>query len=100
MKWPMCCRVERQTSRMHDMMERLGVDPAKLARLHGGEAYATARLSCLRCPNARECLSWLESGPQSGDGPVFCQNVALFETCKTEEEPASARTPDAEDRKT
>ncbi len=96
MKWPMCCHVERQASRMHDMMERLDVDPAKLARLEGGEAYAKARLNCLRCPNARECLFWLETEPQSGERPLFCQNLALFEACKKEAEPALAQGPDAE----
>lgn len=84
MKWPMCHQVERQASRMHEMMERLDVDPGKLARLQGGEAYAQARLTCLRCPHTRECLSWLESESRAAERPVFCQNLALFEACKKE----------------
>ena len=49
MPWPMLERVERQEVTLHDMMERLGVDPMRLARLEGGETYARARSICLFC---------------------------------------------------
>jgi hypothetical protein len=81
MDWPMSRTVERQARRMTEIMERLDVDPAKLARERGGEAYAEARARCLQCSRAQECLLWLD-GNLPGDQPTFCSNLALFERCK------------------
>lgn len=82
MEWPMCCHVERQASRTHEMMERLAVDAVRLARLRGGDAYAEARMKCLRCVHARECLLWLDADPKSLEEPTFCPNLELFESCR------------------
>lgn len=81
MTWPMFRRVERQASRMHEMMSRLDVDGAQLARLRGGNAYAEARALCLLCPDSATCLHWLDS-PQQAGRPEFCPSLPLFETCK------------------
>jgi hypothetical protein len=43
MRWWMTRRVERQATRMHEVMERLDVDAAALARVRQGQAYAEAR---------------------------------------------------------
>jgi hypothetical protein len=82
MDWPMSRTVERQARRMVEVMERLDVDPLKLARVRGGEAYAEARGKCLDCTRAQECLLWLNGNPPDGRGPDFCSNLALFESCK------------------
>lgn len=80
--FPMSRHVERQARRTHEMMERLGVNAAALARLRGGEAYAEARMKCLKCVQSRECLLWLDADPPSAELPTFCPNLELFESCK------------------
>jgi hypothetical protein len=72
--------VERQARRMHDMMHRLDVDPAALARERGGDAYAEARTRCLKCLDAHECVYWLEAGVAADAAPDFCPNRELFES--------------------
>src|SRR5882672_3025847 len=47
MRWWMTRRVERQATRMHEVMERLNVDGAALARVRQGQAYADARARCV-----------------------------------------------------
>lgn len=81
MDWPMYRRVERQAVRMHEMMDRLGVDPIAFARLRQGETYAEARANCLFCVNADACLRWLENETIPQEAPTFCANFKLFETC-------------------
>lgn len=81
--WPMYRRVERRAVRMHEMMQRLDVDPAKLARLRCGDAYSEARARCLSCRASEVCLRWLDT-PATGRRPGFCPNLALFEGCKRE----------------
>jgi hypothetical protein len=82
--WPMYRRVERRAVRMQEMMRRLDVDPARLARLRGGDAYAEARARCLSCRASERCLLWLDNPTQAGRRPEFCPNLALFEGCKRE----------------
>lgn len=80
---PMVRHVERQAIRMHEMMDRLDVDPVKLARTAGGDAYAEARTRCLHCTDARACLDWLEADAGASCAePEFCPNLALFRTCR------------------
>jgi hypothetical protein len=74
--------VERQATRMNEMMERLDVDPLKLARLRQGDAYLEARTRCLKCADVGECLHWLEHPSATTEGPDFCPNSTLFGTCK------------------
>ena len=81
--FPMYRHVERQASRMHEMMHELDVDPLKLARLQSGNAYAEARSRCLHCAEAHGCLYWLESAAHDGgELPGFCPNLELFRTCR------------------
>ena len=82
MRWWMTRRVERQATRMHEMMERLDVDGAALARLSEGQVYADARTRCLTCGTSGECLRWLDSPHASGEEPAFCLNLSLFERFK------------------
>lgn len=82
MDWPMYRRVERQATRMHEMMERLGVDALALARLRKGEAYAEARKGCLFCPTTEECFAWLDATGEPEQGPDFCPNRKLLLSCR------------------
>jgi hypothetical protein len=79
MDWPMFRRVERQAVRMHEMMDRLDVDPAEFARLRQGDVYAEARTRCLHCGTTDKCLRWLEDINRAGTSPDFCPNLQLFE---------------------
>ena len=79
MRWWMTRRVERQATRMHEVMERLNVDAAALARVRQGQAYAEARARCLTCGTSDRCLRWLDSGSASSEPPEFCTNLRLFE---------------------
>lgn len=78
--------VERQARRMHEMMDVLDVDGAKLARLDQGEAYAAARLRCLKCSDAERCVDWLEHGASRIAAPDFCPNLDLFELVSRDRE--------------
>ena len=81
-RWPMYEHVERRACRLNDMVAHLDVDPAKLARRRGGEAYFEARSNCLHCSSAHDCLSWLgAAGPDSAP-PEFCPNLELLLSCK------------------
>ena len=79
MQWWMTRRVERQATRMQEMMDRLGVDGAALARAAQGEVYAQARTRCLTCGTSDKCLRWLDSAPASSQSPDFCPNLKLFQ---------------------
>lgn len=79
MDWPMFRRVERQAVRMHEMMDRLDVDPAAFARLQHGDVYAEARSRCLTCGTSDKCLRWLEDRDRPNTSPDFCPNLQLFE---------------------
>jgi len=79
MRWWMTRRVERQATRMHEVMERLDVDAAAVARVRQGQAYAEARARCLTCGTSDRCLRWLDSRSASSEPPEFCPNQRLFE---------------------
>jgi hypothetical protein len=79
MRWWMTRRVERQATRMHEMMRRLDVDGAALARARQGEVYAEARARCLTCGMSDTCLRWLDREPASQQPPAFCLNRRVFE---------------------
>jgi hypothetical protein len=75
-------RVERRAHRMHDLMQRIGVDPVALVRAEGGDTYLRARSLCLFCGTSDKCLRWLDQTPPSDARPAFCPNLTLFEACK------------------
>jgi hypothetical protein len=79
MRWWMTRRVERQATRMHEVMDRLDVDVAALARARKGELYAEARTRCLTCGTSDKCLRWLDGEAASRERPAFCPNLRLFE---------------------
>lgn len=78
---PCVARVERRAKRLHDMIARLDVDPARFARLERGRIYADARKKCLTCASATDCLSWLDhEAPEANAAcpPEFCPNRESF----------------------
>jgi len=79
MKSPNYRDVERQASRMHDMMDKLDVDRAALAGLDQGRIYADARKRCLCCSATLECLYWLDAPEEARKRPEFCPNLKTFE---------------------
>lgn len=79
MNWPMFQHVERRASRMHEMMDRLGVDAAALARHRHGQTYAEARQMCLSCPSGDACARWLGQGNGAPGKPTFCPSLSSFE---------------------
>jgi len=79
---PMHRRVERQAIRMHEMMDRLDVDPGALVRLRRGDAYARARSLCLFCGTSDKCLRWLDGNDRPDRSPDFCPNLRVFQACQ------------------
>jgi hypothetical protein len=79
--------IGRQAERMKEMIDRLDVDPLKLACLREGESYVQARLKCLDCSNADQCFQWLETSAPDVERPTFCPNLSLFELCKRSDKP-------------
>ena len=75
-------RVELRAHRMHDLMQRIGVDPAALVRAESGDAYSRARSLCHFCGTSDQCLRWLDQTPLSDTRPTFCPNLTLFEACR------------------
>jgi hypothetical protein len=66
---------------MHEMLDRLDVDPAILIRLKNGEAYARARATCLFCGTSDKCLRWLDGHDRPRQRPDFCPNLQVFLAC-------------------
>lgn len=82
MSWPMFERVERQSRRLEEMMERLEINPATAARQGGGFALAQARSRCLMCTQAHLCRFWLDQAGPTAQVPDFCVNAAFLESCR------------------
>jgi hypothetical protein len=81
---PMLNRVLRHAQLMDRMMERVGVDTAKAARIDKGVAWYEARTRCIACNSERECVHWLKR-PQArapSEIPEFCANAAFFRSCR------------------
>jgi hypothetical protein len=81
---PMLKRVFRQAELMDRMMERVGVDLAKAARLDRGAAWYEARTRCIACCCERQCLNWLEHSQAQApaEPPEFCHNTEFFRSCR------------------
>lgn len=76
-------QVERQASRLSEMINQLNVDRGKLVRRGAGAAFAEAREKCLNCSHTRECLAWLDARQPGRGAPWFCRNASLFEDCRS-----------------
>jgi hypothetical protein len=81
MSWPMFDRVERQSRRFDEMIERLEINPASAARRAGGLALAQARSRCLMCTEPHLCRFWLDQAGAAPATPEFCPNAAFLRSC-------------------
>jgi hypothetical protein len=76
---PMLQRVLRQADLMDDMMECIGVVPARAVRLDKGMAWYEARSRCIACPHDVLCRQWIaQSGPLAPEPPGYCPNREFF----------------------
>jgi hypothetical protein len=75
-------RVERQSRRLDEMMERLEVNPVRAARRRGGLALAQARSRCLTCTSKHLCRFWLDQAGATPETPEFCPNAVFLESCR------------------
>ena len=66
---------------LHEMMQRLGIDPATGVLPYFSLTYMTALHRCQGCPAKETCRHWLDSTPMSVSfAPRFCPNAdILFE---------------------
>ena len=82
MSWPMFERVERQSRRLDEMIERLEINPAAAARRAGGLALAQARSRCLMCTEPHLCRFWLDQAGDSPATPEFCPNADFLKSSR------------------
>lgn len=81
MDWPLTRYVELQARRMHDVIDKLGIDRGTFVRMRKGEAYHEARSRCLECRHVYECRRWLDTTERFADTPDFCPNYEIFDAC-------------------
>jgi hypothetical protein len=74
-------RIENRARRMHEMMNRLDVDPVTLTQVRQGEAYTEARNLCFFCGTSDKCQRWLGERQPIPARPQFCPNLSLFDAC-------------------
>ena len=70
-------RMDAHSAFMGRMMERLGVDPAKLAQSGSGQDLAQAARRCMACSADGACQRYLDD-PSANEAPDFCPNAGLF----------------------
>ena len=80
--WPIIRQVHDRSRRTEQMIDRLGVDAAALARRHNGESFADVQRICFDCRNSYLCRRWLESDRSENSEPEFCPNLKTFLACQ------------------
>jgi len=81
---PMLDHVLSQADLMDRMIDRVGVNPAVVARLDRGMTWYAARTRCIECSHSRECRTWVDGTAAGTAPPDFCPNGRLFESCQSE----------------
>ena len=71
--------VRAQSTLMHRMMERFGVDRTLRRLPHRGEVTVRAVERCRTCGRASECAEWLDHNKQPEAPPEYCRNAGLIE---------------------
>lgn len=81
---PMMQRVLKQADTMDQMMQCLGVEPVRAARIDKGMAWYEARSRCIACIHDQRCRNWIAArqGASVLGPPEFCQNAAFFRRAK------------------
>src|SRR5262245_20451697 len=91
---PMMDRVLQQAELMDRMMECVGVEPVRAARLDNGTAWYVARSRCIACPHDRRCGAWIaEQVTKPCEPPGYCANVAFFHRARKRPSDASGGSP-------
>jgi hypothetical protein len=77
-------RVLKQADTMDQMMQCLGVEPVRAARIDKGMAWYEARSRCIACIHDQRCRNWIAArqGASVLGPPEFCQNAAFFPQCQ------------------
>lgn len=86
---PMMQRVLRTAKLMDRMMQCVGVEPARAARLDKGMAWFEARSRCIACVHEQRCRDWIagRTGTTASAPPAFCQNAEFFHLAKQPTDP-------------
>lgn len=71
--------IERRSTLMCRMMDRLGIDMAASAAVACGTILTRATRTCFFCRNSGQCRAWLDGGPRNFDYRSFCPNADRFE---------------------
>jgi hypothetical protein len=70
--------IQRKARLLGAMLDRLGIDPERAARVRSGAALTAASRTCLGCTETEACETWLAEPvpdePQSSIPPAFCPN--------------------------
>jgi hypothetical protein len=70
---------KRQTLYLHEMMERLGIEPGGGVVPRLSLTYATALRRCEACRSTQACRDWLDNMPASAVfAPRFCANADIL----------------------
>jgi hypothetical protein len=77
---PMMQRVLQQAETMDRMMQCVGVEPVRAARIDRGMAWYEARSRCIACIHDRRCRDWIAAhqGTSQPMLPTFCRNAEFF----------------------
>jgi len=77
-------RVLQQAKLMDSMMECIGVEPVRAARMDKGMAWYEARSRCIACVHDRRCAAWISGQiTQTSAPPEYCGNAEFFRQTKT-----------------
>ena len=72
-------RERRRTPVLFEMMQRLGVDPARRSIAQSELTFLTALHQCQGCRSKEQCRHFLDSAPMSfAFAPAFCPNKDLL----------------------
>ena len=69
---PMLDHVLAQADLMDRMIDRVGVNPAVVARLDRGMTWYAARTRCIECSHSRECRAWVAGTKEGNTHTNFC----------------------------
>jgi Family of unknown function (DUF6455) len=84
---------KRQTTKLSEMMQRLGVEPAGGVVPRWSLSYVTALHRCQNCPSKEACLAWLDSMPMSVSvAPRFCPNADILFEMQVDQPPHPGHT--------
>ena len=70
---------QRLPSPLMRLIERLGVEPQRLATREARRDIAHAQQGCPECPAVGRCHAWIDAGRTDASYRDFCPNAALVE---------------------